>query len=85
MPCSSPPNIDLNPAPNWEKAFRDRTVSPKTSPHTRWISQPGRSLVVTTSTGQPFCRDEKWAGSRCRVPPRAAVDIFDKANVEEVA
>src|ERR1700756_3475634 len=50
MPCNSPPNIDLKPAPIWENALRDRTVRPNTSPHTRWISQPGRSLVVTIST-----------------------------------
>ena len=49
MPWSSPPNIDLKPAPIWEKALRERTVRPNTSPHTRWISQPGMSFVVTTS------------------------------------
>ena len=49
MPASSPPNIDLNPAPICENAFRDRTVRPNTSPQTRWICQPGISLVVTTS------------------------------------
>ena len=31
-PFSSPPMIDFRPAPNWEKAFRERTVRPNTSP-----------------------------------------------------
>ena len=34
MPTSSPPTMDLKPAPSWENAFRDRTVSPKHSPIT---------------------------------------------------
>jgi len=34
IPFSSPPRIDLNPAPSWEPMFRDRTVSPITSPKT---------------------------------------------------
>src|ERR1700694_1742820 len=54
MPWSSPPNMLLKPAPIWAKAFRDRTVSPNTSPQVRWMSQPGMSLVVTTSMGEPF-------------------------------
>src|SRR3984893_4441415 len=64
MPCNSPPNIDLKPVPIWENALRDRTVRPNTSPHTRWISQPGRSLVVTISTG-----GLSRAGAGCRRPP----------------
>ena len=34
MPLSSPPTNDLKPAPICEKALRERTVSPNTSPHT---------------------------------------------------
>jgi hypothetical protein len=69
------PNIDLNPAPNWEKAFRDRTVSPKTSPQTRWISQPGRSSVVTTSTG--------LGGLTQRFSPRLPSESYFERHVEE--
>lgn len=34
------------------------------------------SLVVTTSTKQPFCRKEIWAGSRCRVQSRFCNCLF---------
>jgi hypothetical protein len=34
MPFSSPPRIDLSPAPSWEPMLRERTVSPITSPKT---------------------------------------------------
>src|ERR1700738_3222367 len=83
MPCNSPPNIDLKPAPIWENALRDRTVRPNTSPHTRWISQPGRSLVVTISTGS--LSDAGSAGYQKRavpvtVPPVSMVGLFGRGR-----
>ena len=33
-PLSSPPTMDLKPAPSWAPTFRERTVSPVTSPRT---------------------------------------------------
>jgi hypothetical protein len=38
IPPSSPPTSDLKLAPIWEPMFRERTVSPKTSPSTSWTS-----------------------------------------------
>ena len=38
IPFSSPPRIDLKPAPICEPRLRERTVSPNTSPSTSWIS-----------------------------------------------
>jgi len=38
IPLSSPPTIDLSPAPNWENMLRERTVRPRTSPKTSSIS-----------------------------------------------
>jgi hypothetical protein len=29
--------------------LRERTVTPNTSPHTRWTSHPGMSFIVTQS------------------------------------
>src|SRR5438128_1089334 len=49
MPLSSPPRIDLKPAPSCDPMFLDRTVSPITSPSTSVTSCPARSFVVETS------------------------------------
>ena len=38
IPFSSPPARDFSEAPIWEPRLRERTVSPKTSPSTSWIS-----------------------------------------------
>jgi hypothetical protein len=38
IPFSSPPRIDFRPAPSCEPMFRERTVSPNTSPNTSSIS-----------------------------------------------
>src|SRR5215469_8839321 len=46
IPRSSPPTIDLNPAPSCEPMWRDRTVMPNTSPRTSVTSYPGRSFMV---------------------------------------
>ena len=94
MPCSSPPNIDLNPAPICEKALRDRTVRPNTSPQTRWISQPGISFVVTTSMPSSS-RDLSVAvevdrgvarslPSWCRESTSRMVPDFDRMTIDSV-
>src|SRR5579859_538063 len=49
MPFNSPPTIDFNAAPSCDPRLRERTVSPKTSPNTSRISQPGRSFIVVIS------------------------------------
>src|SRR5262249_23629310 len=41
IPFSSPPRIDLKPAPSWDPMLRDRTVRPKTSPSVSVTSYPG--------------------------------------------
>ena len=46
IPFSSPPTIDLSPAPICEPTLRERTVRPNTSPSVSVISYPGRSLAV---------------------------------------
>ena len=38
MPLSSPPTIDFSDAPICEPTFRERTVSPNTSPRTSSIA-----------------------------------------------
>ena len=45
MPPSSPPTSDLKLAPICEPMFRERTVSPKTSPRTSCTSKPATSFV----------------------------------------
>src|SRR5439155_18854971 len=54
IPFSSPPRIDLNPAPSCEPMLRERTVRPMTSPSTSTISCPARSFVVETSILSSF-------------------------------
>src|SRR5450759_2053713 len=46
IPFSSPPRIDLSPAPICAPTLRARTVSPKTSPMTSVTSWPGTSFMV---------------------------------------
>src|SRR5437764_3316138 len=74
IPFSSPPSMDLNPAPICENALRERTVSPNTSPYTSSISCPGSSFVVAISIRPPFVahptpgvRRPRSSG-RCRLP-----------------
>src|SRR5438445_4645060 len=54
IPFSSPPRIDLKPAPSWDPMFLDRTVRPITSPSTSVTSCPARSFVVETSILRSF-------------------------------
>jgi len=55
MPFSSPPRIDLRPAPSCEPMLRERTVRPKTSPNTSSIWYPGMSfMVVMIIVRSPF-------------------------------